>query len=228
MATEELPTSRDPRRASREPGAASAAWGVGSRCSASEGARSARRMRSSTCHVRQAWASCVRVGSGGSAGGRPRMPALSQRVCRRVAGNIPGRRLASRAGRMYVGGRLRGSSSRTGGGRLVDRRDSTDVVASSGTSAPSRTPQRASPRCICEAHSSHGCHPLPLSYGFRALHRRCQPSGRSASNCLALRSRTELSGSSRAFRGCAGGLWGPRDGRAVASDAPALGESQPG
>jgi len=51
MATEELPTSRDPRRASCEPGAGSTAWGVGSRCSASERARPARRVRSSSCSV---------------------------------------------------------------------------------------------------------------------------------------------------------------------------------
>ena len=79
-----------------------------------------------------------------------------------------------------------------------------------------------------EEQASHGRHPFAVSYGFRALPPASQPSGRSASNCLALRWLTKLSGSSRAFRGCAGGLWRPRDGRAVASDAPALGESQPG
>ena len=98
-----------------------------------------------------------------------RMAALGQRVCRRVVGNIPGRRLARRAGRTHVGGRLRGSRTCAGGGGLVDRRDSTDVMASSGTSAPVRNPQRASPGFTVEEQASHGRHPLAVSKAFRAL-----------------------------------------------------------
>ena len=125
-------------------------------------------------------------------------------MCRGVAGNIPGRRLASRASRIHVGGRLRGSRTRAGGGGLFDRRDSTDVIASSGTSAPSRTPQRASPRCVCEAHSSHGCEALWRLAHFPPSLVRSQPSGRCAGNCVALpttpawRARRELSGDVRA------------------------------
>ena len=136
-----------------------------------------------------------------------RMAALGQRVCRGVIGNIPGRRLARRAGRTHVGGRLRGSSSRIVGGGLVDRRDSTDVMASSGTSAPVRNPQRASPGFTVEEQASHGRHPLAVSKAFRALPPTSQPSARSASNCQAYfwlpvaRAHRELSGDVRAASG---------------------------
>ena len=178
-----LGSCREARGPPREAATASATSIVVSRSSASKRARSGRRFRSSICHVVAGMASRVRVDSGGSAGRRGRMPAMTQRVCRRVAGNIPGRRLASRAGRIHVGGRLPGSRTCAAGGGLVDRRDSTDVIASSGTSAPVRNPQRASPGFTVEEQASHGRHPLAVSKAFRALPPTSQPSARSARNC---------------------------------------------
>ena len=128
-------------------------------------------------------------------------------MCRGVAGNIPGRRLARRAGRIHVGGRLRGSRTRAGGGGLVDRRDSTDVMASAGRSAPYRTPQRASPRSICEALSRRRHHLCERAVRLRALRGLSRPvTGQR--NRVAMyvrlrdcRSRRELSGDVRVASG---------------------------
>ena len=100
-------------------------------------------------------------------------------MCRGVAGNIPGRRLARRAGRIHVGGRLRGSRTRARGGGLVDRPESVVVVVSTGRSRSSRGSLHASPGCTVEEQASQGRHPFAVSMGFARSHWTSRRSPRS-------------------------------------------------
>ena len=142
-----------------------------------------------------------------------------------IVDDAPVRRLARGACTMQLSVSSMRPNRRRCGGRHVDEHMCLVDMASTGGSRPNRIPLGTSPRCICEAESRPRHHAWGRLSGCKRHGRPVEASDRRPRPSRDVLPATDLSGSSRAFRGCLGGLWTPTDGRTAASDVAAASES---